>query len=30
MGHSCQTFERSYGDKELSPEEIKRQAVMLL
>ena len=19
MGHSCQTFERSYGDKELSP-----------
>jgi len=30
MGHSRQTFERSYGDKELSPEEIKRQAASLL
>ncbi len=30
MGHSRQTFERSYGDKELSPEEIKRQAATLL
>lgn len=30
MGHSFKTFERSYGDKELSPDEIKRQAATLL
>ena len=30
MGHSCATFEKSYGDRELSPEELKTQAATLL
>jgi len=30
MGHSRNTFERSYGDKELSPDELKAQAATLM
>ena len=30
MGHSRATFEKSYGNRELSPDELKAQAATLL